>query len=111
MTLTPDAAKHNDQRPYRLRERLRMIRHVALDMDGTIYHDETLFECTKPFLAALGEMGIGHSFLTNNSSRSADDYVAHLRKIGISAQREQIYTSAQATIEFLQTEMPEVKRL
>src|SRR5436190_2276022 len=56
-------------------------------------------------------MGVGFSFLTNNSSRSADDYVKHLRTIGIDASREQIYTSAQATIQYLQEAMPEVKRL
>ena len=30
-----------------LRERLRRIRHVALDMDGTIYMGMSLFSCTK----------------------------------------------------------------
>ena len=49
---------------------LRAIRHVALDMDGTIYKGGTLFDFTPPFLARLNELGIGHTFLTNNSSRS-----------------------------------------
>ena len=40
-------------------ERLRRIRHVALDMDGTIYMGMSLFPYTKPFLAGLKEMGIG----------------------------------------------------
>jgi NagD protein len=90
---------------------LQSIRHVALDMDGTIYHGETLFDFTNPFLASLTGMGIGYSFLTNNSSRSGDDYVVHLRKIGIEAHRNQIYTSAQATIEYLREAMPGVTRL
>ena len=42
-----------------LMERLRRIRHVALDMDGTIYMGMSLFPYTKPFLAGLKEMGIG----------------------------------------------------
>jgi HAD superfamily hydrolase (TIGR01450 family) len=112
MTLHPPAPKHSSEiKSDGLRERLRRIRHVALDMDGTIYHGDTLFPFTNPFLASLSEMGIGYSFLTNNSSRSADDYVVHLQKIGIPAKRDQIYTSAQATIEYLREEMPEVKRL
>lgn len=49
-----------------LMEHLRRIRHVALDMDGTIYMGMSLFPYTKPFLAGLKEMGIGYSFLTNN---------------------------------------------
>ena len=31
-------------------ERLRGIKHVALDMDGTIYMGMSLFPYTKPFL-------------------------------------------------------------
>lgn len=33
-----------------LKTRLANIRHVALDMDGTIYMGMSLFDYTKPFL-------------------------------------------------------------
>ena len=94
-----------------MNKRLRDIRHVALDMDGTIYSGGTLFESTRPFLALLAELGIGHTFLTNNSSKSAKDYLAHLSKIGIAATADQLYTSTQATIEHLKQRMPAVRRL
>ena len=94
-----------------MNSRLREIRHVALDMDGTIYSGGTLFETTLPFLTLLGELGIGHTFLTNNSSKSTKDYLARLRKIGITAAPDQLYTSTQATIEYLHEQRPAVKRL
>jgi HAD superfamily hydrolase (TIGR01450 family) len=94
-----------------MNKRLRDIRHVALDMDGTIYSGGTLFESTQPFLALLDGLGIGHTFLTNNSSKSAKHYLAHLRKIGIVATADQFYTSTQATIEHLRQQMPAVRRL
>lgn len=94
-----------------LRERLRRIKHVALDMDGTIYRGGTLFEFTKPFLSLLKDLGIGYTFLTNNSSKSVQDYVAHLRAIGIDSTAEQFYTSTNSTIEFLREELPFVRRL
>ncbi len=94
-----------------LRERLRRIRHVALDMDGTIYSGGTLFPCTNPFLALLGKLDISYSFLTNNSSKNTTDYAAHLHKMGVAATREQIYTSALATLEWLKAAHPGVKRL
>jgi NagD protein len=94
-----------------MNKRLRDICHVALDMDGTIYSGGTLFKSTLPFLALLEELGIGHTFLTNNSSKSAKDYLAHLRKIGIAATPDQLYTSTQATIEHLRQQMPAVRRL
>ncbi len=42
-----------------MNKRLRDIRHVALDMDGTIYSGGTLFESTLPFLALLGNWASG----------------------------------------------------
>jgi NagD protein len=94
-----------------LNQRLRAVRHVALDMDGTIYRGATLFESTGPFLELLGKLGIGYTFLTNNPSKSVPDYLAHLAKMGISASADQLYTSTQATIEFLRRERPNLIRL
>jgi len=91
--------------------KLRKIRHLALDMDGTIYQGSTLFEFTKDFLAGLREMGIGYTFLTNNPSRSIADYVAKLKAMGIEAEPGQLYTSTQCTIEHLQEKYPSAKRI
>ena len=91
--------------------RLKRIRHVALDMDGTIYSGGTLFPFTLPFLALLRELEIGHTFLTNNSSKSTRDYLAHLARFGITADEDEIYTSTQATLCCLRREYPQVRRL
>src|SRR5436305_3771955 len=90
---------------------LRDIRHVALDMDGTIYHGDTLFDCAPPFLRLLKELRIGYTFLTNNPSRSVADYLSHLAKLGVPIEREQLYTSTEATIEYLREEHPGLTRL
>jgi ribonucleotide monophosphatase NagD (HAD superfamily) len=90
--------------------RLRDIAHVALDMDGTIYKGGTLFSCTLPFIAQMRELGIGCTFLTNNPSKSASDYLTHLRKMGLAATADELYTSAQATIDCLRRRFPEVKK-
>lgn len=92
-------------------DRLQQVAHVALDMDGTIYKGGTLFPCTLPFLARMRELGIGCTFLTNNPSKSSADYLAHLRKMGLHATADELYTSAQATIDCLQRRHPAVKRL
>ncbi|HEX2101106.1 MAG TPA: HAD-IIA family hydrolase, partial [Candidatus Synoicihabitans sp.] len=95
----------------RLVERLRGLAHVALDMDGTIYKGGTLFPCTLPFLARLEALGIGYTFLTNNPSKSVPDYLRHLQQMGLHASREQLYTSAQATIDHVRHRYPEARRL
>src|SRR5436305_1437506 len=73
----------------RMIPRLAKIRHVALDMDGTIYKGKTLFEATEPFLALLKDLGLGWTFLTNNPSKSITDYLKHLRQMGITAAEDQ----------------------
>lgn len=91
--------------------RLRNVKHLALDMDGTIYSGGTLFADTLPFLKLLKQLGVSYSFLTNNSSKSVSDYVAHVRRMGIEAAPEEFFTSTLATVEYLSEAMPQVQRL
>jgi HAD superfamily hydrolase (TIGR01450 family) len=94
-----------------LADRLRRVRHVALDMDGTLYRGETVFEWTRPFLATLAELGIGWTYLTNNCSRSVRQYVEHLLELGLPAEPDQVYTSAPAAVEYLRSEQPHAHKL
>ena len=71
-------------------ERLKRVRHVVLDMDGTIYLGGRLFAETLPFLATLGELGISWDFLTNNNSKSRANYVESLGLMGIAVEAEQV---------------------
>ena len=87
------------------------LEHIALDMDGTIYMGSDLFECTLPFLALLRSKGIGYSFLTNNPTKSADDYIARLAAMGVECAPDQIYTTAMGAIDYLKAERPELRRL
>lgn len=94
-----------------LTARLRQIAHVALDMDGTIYKGGTLFACTQPFLEQMHALGIGCTFLTNNPSKSTTDYLAHLAKMGLRVTADELYTTSQATIDYLKEEHPRVRKL
>ncbi|MBP3331480.1 MAG: HAD-IIA family hydrolase [Tidjanibacter sp.] len=94
-----------------LAERIGRLRHVALDMDGTIYMGSTLFPYTIGFLEQLTEMGIGYSFLTNNPSRNVGDYLKRLSGMGIPATEQKMYTTSVATINFLRINHPDIKRL
>ncbi|MDR1818566.1 MAG: HAD-IIA family hydrolase [Puniceicoccales bacterium] len=87
------------------------IRHVVLDLDGTVYNGGTLFPWTRPFLARLDALGIGFTFLTNNPSKSAAEYLAKLAALGLPATPDRLYTSALALRDFLRAERPELRRL
>ena len=92
-------------------KRISKIKHIALDMDGTIYNGDTLFPFTIPFLEQMWSKGIKCSFLTNNPSRNTSEYVEHLSDMGIHITEEEIYTSAKATIDFLKNKFPAYNRL
>ena len=94
-----------------VKNQLASIRHLALDMDGTIYKGGTLFDFTRPFLASMSELGIGVTFLTNNSSKSAADYLKRLEKLDLDVRADQLFTAGMATIEYLQVHHPEYRRL
>ena len=94
-----------------LMDKCRKIKHVALDMDGTIYLGSKLFPFTLKFLKDLEDMGIKYSFLTNNPTKSVDDYLAKIEKYGIHAERDEMYTSSVATIDYLHEKFPNAKNL
>lgn len=110
ITLQPRHASVENSSPC-MNERLSQIRHVALDMDGTIYTGGMLFATTGPFLSLLGQLGIGYTFLTNNPSKSVEDYLLHLERMGVHAGAHQLYTSTQATIEYLREYHPKLRSL
>jgi NagD protein len=90
---------------------LARVRHVALDLDGTLYRGGQLFPFTRPFLDRLGRLGIGHTFLTNNTSRSKADYVRKLRDLGIEADEGRVCTPADSAIVHLRDRLPGVRRV
>ena len=77
-----------------------------LDMDGTIYLDQTLFPGTMPFLDAVRARGGRYLFLTNNSSKSVDAYIDKLSGMGVPAVREDFLTSVDALIDDLNKRPP-----
>jgi HAD superfamily hydrolase (TIGR01450 family) len=99
-----------DQRTRRLVD-LRRIRHMALDLDGTLYRGSRLFNATLPFLAGLRRAGIGYTFLTNNTSLSKTDYVRKLHRLGIDADEQQISTPVDAVVNYLRDKLPQVASL
>lgn len=94
-----------------LLEKCAKIKHVALDMDGTIYMGSRLFPFTKDFLCQLEKMGITYSFLTNNPTKSRVDYLAKLNDMGIVVEPEVMYTTSIATIQYIKEHFPAARQL
>ncbi len=79
------------------RKDIKNIKLFLLDMDGTIYLDEQLFDGVTEFLKCIKERGGRYVFLTNNSSKGADKYVEKLARLGIQSSAEDFLTSVDAT--------------
>ena len=74
---------------------------VFLDLDGTVYLGDVLIPGADRFLEELRRHHYPHYFLSNNSSRSKEDYVKKLSGLGIPAEKEQIILSSDGVIAFL----------
>ena len=74
---------------------------LVLDMDGTIYLSDTPIGDMINTLKLCRDKGIGIYYFTNNSSKTQDEYVKKLKRIGFYDERDTVYTSAMATIGYI----------
>ena len=81
-------------------------RLFLLDMDGTIYLSDRLFDGSREFLQYVKNTGGRYLFLTNNSSRGTQSYIEKLGRMGIPAAPEDFLTSADAAVDYLQRTYP-----
>ena len=76
-------------------------RLFLLDLDGTIYLEDTLLPGAAELLAWVRGNGDTYRFLTNNSSRGVDAGLEKMHRLGIPAKREEFLTAVEATIAYL----------
>ena len=81
-------------------------RLFLLDLDGTLYLDETLFDGTLPFLSRVREIGGRVLYLTNNSSRGVGAYIEKMARLGITATEDDFLTSTDATVRYIEKNHP-----
>lgn len=72
-----------------------------LDMDGTLYLGNRLFDKVPSFLQYIKEIGGSYQFLTNNSSKGVEDYVLKMNHLGIKTCEKNFLTSVHITIQYL----------
>lgn len=74
-----------------------VVKLVLFDLDGTIYLGDKLLPGVKKLLRRLRGAQIDYGFMTNNSSRSPEQYLRKLRRLGLTVTSRNIITSAQAS--------------
>ncbi len=81
--------------------RLKTIDCFFIDLDGTFYLGNKLFQGSTDFLKICKEKNKKYIFLTNNSSKDASDYIEKLKNLGVNITKDQILTSGEATVQYL----------
>ena len=83
---------------------LENVKLYLMDMDGTVYVGDEPIPGAMAALEELKRRGRKVLFLTNNSSKTASAYVEKLKRMGYDATEDDVYSSGEATIDFLLTE-------
>ena len=86
---------------------LKDIELFLLDMDGTIYLDDDVFDGAYEFLDKIRTQNKKYIFLTNNSSKDKIEYLEKLNRLHIKADEENIFTSGMAMGMYLQAKYPD----
>jgi len=77
---------------------------VFLDLDGTIYLGGDLIPGALDFLARCDRRGVRRFFLSNNSSRSVEQYLTKLNAMGIDANADDVLLSTHDLLSWLASE-------
>ncbi len=74
---------------------------VIFDMDGVLYRGSRLLPYAREALERLRRGGWQVFFATNNSTRTREQYVEHLARLGLGGDRDHVVNSAYATAGWL----------
>jgi len=76
------------------------------DLDGVLYLGDQPVQHAVASVQAARKLGLRPAFVTNNASRRPSAVAAHLSELGMSAQPEDVVTSAQVAARLLRDRLP-----
>lgn len=74
---------------------------ILLDGDGVLWKSDDPIPGINPFFDFLSERKIKWALLTNNNTRTAQDYINKLTGFGIPADQKSVFTSSTVTADYL----------
>jgi len=80
------------------------IKGVICDMDGVLWRGETPLPGLHAFFALLEARQIGYVLATNNASKTPEQYVEKLARMGVTTTIEHVLNSATAAADYLATQ-------
>ncbi|MBU8880800.1 TIGR01457 family HAD-type hydrolase [Bacillus sp. FJAT-29790] len=80
---------------------MKKYKGYLIDLDGTMYRGTEQIHEAADFVKKLRDLDLPYLFVTNNSSRTPAHVAAKLRGFSIHAEESQVFTSSQATANYI----------
>ena len=81
----------------------------VFDLDGTVFLGEALLPTAGETISTLRSQGRRTVFLSNNPTRTRQEYVAKLTRLGLPVTEEDIVHSSQVMVNFLRRRLPDAR--
>ena len=85
---------------------LQSLRNLVIDMDGVLYRGDQLIAGTRELISFLREQQIGFVLATNNATRTQQQFVDKLARMGVEVYTQEVLTSSLATASYLASLAP-----
>ena len=82
------------------------IAGVISDLDGVLYRGEAPIADAVEAFRRWDEAGVPYCFVTNNATRTPEDFAAKLTRLGVRTAPAQVVTSPVATADYLRSRWP-----
>ena len=85
---------------------LNNIRSLIIDMDGVLWRDEAPIGNLPNIFARIRERGLKFVFATNNGTKTPEQYIEKLARLGVMVEPWQVVTSALGVAHMLKRSLP-----
>lgn len=89
-----------------LLEKYPEIKALLIDMDGVLWHDTEPIGNLPEIFKKINSYGYKYLFLTNNATKTFEDYQKKFKGFGLSLIKDQLLTSSMATAAYLRHKFP-----
>ncbi|TXC91197.1 TIGR01457 family HAD-type hydrolase [Metabacillus litoralis] len=83
---------------------MKTYKGYLIDLDGTMYRGSEQIEAASEFVTYLAKNNLPYLFVTNNSSQTPQQVAEKLNRFQISATKESVFTTSQATANYISEE-------
>jgi 4-nitrophenyl phosphatase len=83
------------------------VKGAVIDLDGTVYRGDEPIPGAVEAIAELRDRGVATLFVTNNPTRSREQYVERLAEFGVETMAAEVLSAGTVTAEFLADRHPD----